>query len=171
MHLLTIEDLDHHISKFEAALQSEREPLRHLAAESLPSLREKRNLLQRHLEQAKAEGRGYTLKHGQRDAWAMYLMDATEPGKHRLQEFQRDGFIGHVTEDTLEACIGRMVDLGYVVPDPKALERVGQTLEWSRGCEVVSLIARCNAGDISWEEACRRREEIYASYAAKGLAA
>lgn len=172
MHLLTIEQLDSHINRFEAMLHpSQKASLRHLAEECLPSLRKKKALLARHLEKANAYGQGYTLKHESRDAWAMYLHDATEPGKHRWQEFQADGFLGHATEDTLDACIGRMVDNDYVVEDPLALVRVAGTLVWSRGCEILSLIAKCNAGDLSWTEANRRREEIYAAYAARGLSA
>ena len=114
---------------------------------------------------------GLTLKHCRRDAWGIILPDASQPGRYRWQAFQRDGFTGHATFDSMEECLGDMVDDGYGAPDPGVLDRLASTIEWRRGMEVVGLIQSCNAGLLSFEDAMRQREEIYARYQAAALAA
>lgn len=114
---------------------------------------------------------GLTLKHCRRDAWGIILPDASQPGRYRWQAFQSDGFTGHVTFDSMEECLGDLVDDGYGTPDPGALDRVADTVEWRRGMEVVGLIQSCNAGLLSFEDAMRQREEIYARYQAAAEAA
>ncbi|MBB4868161.1 hypothetical protein HNP46_007081 [Pseudomonas nitritireducens] len=114
---------------------------------------------------------GLTLKHCMRDAWGIILPDASQPGRFRWQAFQRDGFTGRNTFDSMEECLGDLVDDGYGAPDPGALDRVADTVEWRRGMEIVGLIQSCNAGLLSFENAMQQREEIYARYQAAAKAA
>jgi hypothetical protein len=86
--------------------------------------------------------------------------DASDPGRYRWTQFQRDGFTGHCTHDTPELCLGDMVDEGYIVPDQGALERLYGTPEWERGTRITAIIQACNAGLMSWEEANRKAYEI-----------
>ncbi|WP_047229972.1 hypothetical protein [Pseudomonas brassicacearum] len=110
-------------------------------------------------------GIGLTLKHRSREAWGVLVPDASEQGRFRWQAFQSDGFTGHCTHDTPELCIGDMLDDGYALLDMGALDRVSGTAEWKRGMEIVAVIQACNAGQLSFEDAMRKRTEIYSRYA------
>ena len=109
-------------------------------------------------------GVGLTLKHRNREAWGVLTMDASDPGRYRWTQFQRDGFTGHCTHDTPELCLGDMVDDGYIVPDQGALDRVYGTPEWERGSQITAIIQACNAGLMSWDEANRNAMEVKQLY-------
>lgn len=111
-----------------------------------------------------SHGLGLTLKHQDRDAWGVLTEDASEPGRFRWTQFQRDGFTGHCTHDTPELCLGDMLDDGYTVLDQGALDRLCVTREWQRGSQITAIIQACNAGHMSWEEANRRAAEIKQQY-------
>ena len=57
-----------------------------------------------------------------------------------------------------------MLDDGYALLDMGALDRLSGTAEWQRGMEIVAVIQACNAGQLSFEDAMRKREEIYSRY-------
>lgn len=109
-------------------------------------------------------GLGLTVKHRSREAWCVLTGDASEPGRYRWTQFQRDGFTGHCTHDTPELCLGDMMDDGYTVLDQGALERLCGTPEWQRGTEITAIIQACNAGLMSWEEANRKAAEVKQQY-------
>ncbi|MFC0668589.1 hypothetical protein ACFSKY_23200 [Azotobacter chroococcum] len=135
------------------------------ADEMIEQIQAKLAVLEQLLGELAAHGMGFTLKHGQHDAWGMICPDASEPGRYRWQAFRRDGFTGHSTFDSSEQCLGDLVDNGYTLPDPGALDRLADTVEWQRGMEVVAVIQACNAGRMSYEDALRAREAIDARYA------
>lgn len=99
---------------------------------------------------------GVEFKADNRDAWAFVLPDASEPGRMRVQYFDRSSFFSHHPYDTLSECVDNMVAEGYTVEDAGALERLSDTDEWRRGVEVAGLIQKLNAKEITHEEFNRR---------------
>lgn len=95
---------------------------------------------------------GVEFKAGSRDAWAFILPDASEPGRMRVQYFDRSSFFSHHPYDTVAECVDNMVSEGYVLEDAGALDRVSDSAEWRRGVEVAGLIQRLNAKQITHQE-------------------
>jgi len=115
-------------------------------------------------------GFGLTLKHVENESWAMVLMDASEPGRVRWQEFKPYGFISHQTWDSVEECLSDMIDSGYLRHDPDALERLCVTPQWQEGMEVTSIIQAANNGRLEWIEAIRRIKALKVHYLHKEAA-
>ncbi|BCZ84692.1 hypothetical protein PTKU64_83670 [Paraburkholderia terrae] len=62
----------------------------------------------------------------ERESWAFALPDASAKS-WRVQQFDQDGFIGHMCFDSLPEAVEDMLRMGYVVTDPGALDRIGST--------------------------------------------
>lgn len=131
-----------------------------LADEQIKAIRGKLFSLEAMIKLFSQVGFGLTMKQRNREAWGILTEDASDPGRYRWTQFQRDGFTGHCTHDTPELCLGDMVDEGYIVPDQGALDRLYGTPEWERGTRITAIIQACNAGLMSWEEANRQASEI-----------
>ncbi len=99
-----------------------------------------------------ADPSGVEFRNKSRDAWAFVLPDASEPGRHRVQYFDRTGFFSHHPENTVAACVDTMVSDGYVVEDAGALDRLSVTDDWRRGTEVAGLMQRLNSRQITFAE-------------------
>lgn len=144
--------------------QAEGGPMAFFAQEVIDGLEGKLSLLLSLIDAFQVSPMGFTLKHPSQDSWGIILPDASQPGRYRWQGFRADGFTGHCTFDTAELCLGDMVDFGLKVPDPGALDRNASTQTWQRGMEMLAVVQACNSGLISWDESCRRREEISSRY-------
>lgn len=99
---------------------------------------------------------GMEFKAGTRDAWAFILPDASEPGRVRVQYFDRSSFFSHHPYDSVAECLDNMVSEGYTLEDAGALDRLSDTDQWRRGVEVSGLIQKLNAKEITHEEFNRR---------------
>ncbi|WP_137887474.1 hypothetical protein [Pseudomonas sp. 2FE] len=159
----TIESLHESLAMWQE-MKETGEGLAFMADEIIEEIQGKISSLEYLLGQLAIHGTGLTLKDSKRDAWGIVLPDASQAGRYRWQAFQRDGFTGHCTHDTPELCVGDMLDDGYTMVDLGALDRLATTVEWQRGMEVVAVIQACNTGLLSFEDAMRKREEIYARY-------
>lgn len=59
-----------------------------------------------------------------RESWAFVLTDASGARPWRIQQFDMDGFVGHLCFDSLEEAVEDMLHMEYRVTDPGALDRV-----------------------------------------------
>jgi len=159
----TLEGLRKSLSEWKAEKESG-EGLAVIADEVIGTIEGKIISLEKLMADFTHYGLGLTLKHHARDAWGVLTEDASDRGRYRWTQFQRDGFTVHCTHDTAEYCLGDMVDEGYTVLDSGALDRLCGKPEWQRGTEITAIIQASNAGLISWEEANRRAIEIKQKY-------
>lgn len=72
---------------------------------------------------------GICARSERRRAWGVILPEMSDPnsGQARVQRFDQDGFVGHSVCSTFEDALDQLVREGYVLPDPKALDRVLQS--------------------------------------------
>lgn len=159
----TFEGLRKSLSEWKAEKESG-DGLAVIADEVINTIERKITSLELLMAEFTQHGLGLTVKHHARDTWGVLTEDASDRGRYRWTQFQRDGFTGHCTHDTPERCLGDMVDEGYIVPDEGALDRLCGKPEWQRGTEITAVIQASNAGLISWEEANRRAFEIKLKY-------
>ncbi|BFG80864.1 hypothetical protein PTKU46_88980 [Paraburkholderia terrae] len=87
-----------------------------------------------------------------RDAWAFVLPDASDEMAWRIQQFDQDGFIGHLCFDTLEEAVEDMLRMGYTVPDAGALDRIGSTDRWAIGVQRAAIMQKHQQGLISYRQ-------------------
>ena len=87
-----------------------------------------------------------------RDSWAFVLPDASDAEAWRIQQFDQDGFVGHLCFDTLEEAVEDMLRMGYCVPDAGALDRIGSTARWSIGVQRAAIIQKHQQGLISYRQ-------------------
>lgn len=125
---------------------------------------EKHERLMRLAHFFKQVGDGLELKHPQYDWWAILLPDASEPGRYRYQEFDRNGFTSHSTYDSPGEAIKDLASREFVLPALGTLEALSTTRQWARGQEILALVQAVNWGQLPWEEAHVKRQEINARY-------
>ena len=101
-------------------------------------------------------------KSAYRDGWAFVLpeMSTPEQGSHRVQFFDKLGFVRHsVVRSALEG-LEMMIDEGYTEPDPGALNRLAATTECRMGTAAAAQLQLHNAGQITWKEYIEAVERI-----------
>ena len=103
---------------------------------------------------------GLILSNMAHDAWALFLEDASAPGKFRYQLFTKKGFGKHVTHNSLGEALEDAYGLGYRFPDEGSLDRVAGTDEWNTGMAVQAVADRYKRGDINWGQMCSLVEGI-----------
>ncbi|MCC9289610.1 hypothetical protein [Pseudomonas aeruginosa] len=160
----TVEGLEDSVASW-AEMKEEGGAIAEYADVMIEQFQVKLILLEYLLCQYTIDGLRLTLKHRSGDAWGDLIPDAYQQGRFRWQAIQRDGFSGHCTHETPELCIGDMVDDGYALLDMGPLDRLSATAEWQRAMEIVAVIQACYAGQMSFEDAMRKREDIYSRYA------
>ena len=116
-----------------------------------------RQLAREHVSSA---GDRACLRHRSREEWAIFLADASEPGRFRYQVFSRDGFLMHCTSDTPAQSVEEALEGGFIHPDPEAPGLIFTTGRFQDGNEVTSIIAELSARKISESEADARYEAI-----------
>jgi len=88
-----------------------------------------------------------------RDAWAIVLPDVD--GGWRIQRFDRDGFVGHMTYDRLDLAVAGAIGEGFVERDDGALDALEHTQEFKRGNFLASVVQQLNARQITTDEGDR----------------
>ncbi|HHH9443111.1 TPA: hypothetical protein ACP32N_005099 [Pseudomonas aeruginosa] len=111
-------------------------------------------------------GVGMTVKHWSGNQWAIFLPDASSPGKFRYQVFQACGWVSHFTFQTLDEAVSDAFDSGFKEVAPReTLDQLASTVEWKKGCERLDLITQHNRGEISYGEMLDQFLKVDAKYA------
>lgn len=84
--------------------------------------------------------------------FALFLPDASEPGRYRASFFDARGFYGHSTRDSYESLLDEAFQDGYREEAPGKLEALSATEDFAKGNELVGQIQAVNAGRMSWAE-------------------
>jgi hypothetical protein len=87
-----------------------------------------------------------------RESWAFALPDASGSKAWRVQQFDQDGFIGHLCFDSLDESVEEMLRMGYRVVDPGALDRIGSTTRWARGVRRAAIMQKHQEGLITYRQ-------------------
>jgi hypothetical protein len=87
-----------------------------------------------------------------RESWAFVLPDASGSKAWRIQQFDQDGFMGHLCFDSLNEAVEDMLRMGYCVTDPGALDRTGSTTRWARGVRRAALMQKHQEGLITYRQ-------------------
>ncbi|TCK33351.1 hypothetical protein B0G84_7563 [Paraburkholderia sp. BL8N3] len=85
---------------------------------------------------------GIECRMNDRESWAFVLPDASGAKSWRVQQFDLDGFIGHLCFDSLNEAVEDMLRMGYCVTDPGALDRVGSTARWALGVRRAAVMQK-----------------------------
>lgn len=94
---------------------------------------------------------GVELMNRRGDQFAMFLPDATEPGRLRCSYFDERGFYGHATRDSYEELIKEAWGDGFRKETSGQLNRLAVTESFIAGNEFTTKVMRVNAGE-SWED-------------------
>ena len=92
-----------------------------------------------------------------RESWAFALPDASGVKSWRVQQFDLEGFVGHLCFDSLNEAVEDMLRMGYCVTDPGALDRIGLTARWARGVRRAGIMQKHQEGLITY---CQMIDEI-----------
>ncbi|MDQ7979913.1 hypothetical protein QYH69_21980 [Paraburkholderia sp. SARCC-3016] len=95
---------------------------------------------------------GIECRMNERESWAFALPDASGAKEWRVQQFDQDGFIGHMCFDSLPEAVEDMLRMGYVVTDPGALDRVGSTAGWTQGIRRAAIMQKHQEGLITYRQ-------------------
>jgi hypothetical protein len=87
-----------------------------------------------------------------RESWAFVLPDASGSQAWRIQQFDQDGFIGHLCFESFNEAVEDMLRMGYVVTDPGALDRIGATARWAVGVRRAAIMQKHQQGLVSYAE-------------------
>jgi hypothetical protein len=88
----------------------------------------------------------------ERDSWAFVLPDACGDKPWRIQQFDPDGFVGHLCLGELDEAVEEMLRMGYQIPDPGALDRVASTSRWSLGVRRAAIMQRHQEGLVTYRQ-------------------
>ena len=95
--------------------------------------------------------------------FAAILEDPSEPGRFRAQQFDANGFSGHMTRDTPLEVLDELVKDGYLEPAPGMMAQLSQTREWALGSLMTNLIAQVNAGLLGYSDLQDKMAEAHAA--------
>lgn len=87
-----------------------------------------------------------------RDSWAFVLPEASGEKPWRIQQFDRDSFIGHLCFDSVEEAVEEMLRMGYQTVDVGALDRVAATDRWALGVRRSAIMQRHQEGLTSYSQ-------------------
>ena len=88
------------------------------------------------------------------DNYCIFSEDASESGRFRYQVFNKTGFIGHTTRDTVgEVLLEAFKDGFRTIESSFVLGEFSRTVEWQRGSLVNDLVQKVNRGILSYDEA------------------
>lgn len=87
-----------------------------------------------------------------RQSWAFVLPDASGDKPWRIQQFDLNGFIGHLCFDTIPEAVEEMLRMGYLTVDVGALDRIAATDQWALGIRRAGVMQRHQEGLISYAE-------------------
>lgn len=105
------------------------------------------------LEERGGDLTGLVLENRSGDRWALFLPDASEPGRYRYSEFSPNGPMSHSTRNSYVELLAEAIDAGYRQPvDPQVLEDITHTPAFEHGAAISILIDQLNYGHISHDE-------------------
>lgn len=78
--------------------------------------------------------------------FALFLPDASEPGRYRFSCFDEHGFFGHSTFDTYEEALRAAWADGFKKESTQMLNKLCITEKWRKGSEFTALIQQHNLG-------------------------
>ncbi len=87
---------------------------------------------------------GLELKHSNRDSYVIFLADASNAGKFRVNYFDKDGLLNHKTRSTYEELLESVFKEGYQIEAAGSLERLMVLESFSKGNEAVARIQKAN---------------------------
>lgn len=87
-----------------------------------------------------------------RDSWAFVLPETSDARPWRIQQFDQDGFVGHLCFGSLEEAVEEMLRMGYRVVESGALDRIASTARWARGVRRAALMQKHQEGLISYRQ-------------------
>ncbi len=87
-----------------------------------------------------------------RESWAFVLRDASDIKAWRIQQFDQDGFVGHLCFEGMEEAVEDMLRMGYCVPDAGALDRIGSTVRWAHGVRRAGVMQKHQEGLITYRQ-------------------
>ena len=87
-----------------------------------------------------------------RDSWAFVLPEASGDKPLRVQQFDQDGFIGHLCFDSIPEAVEEMLRMGYQFVDVGALDRIAATDRWALGVRRAGIMQRHQEGQISYSQ-------------------
>lgn len=100
----------------------------------------------------KGEPVGIECRSIHRAAWAFVAPEMSGSEPWRIQRFDEDGFVGHTCHNSLEDAVESLLEEGFRVPDPGALDRVGASERWARGVRLAAVRQRFQEGLITFQQ-------------------
>lgn len=107
---------------------------------------------QRIMSRYNGEPVGIECKRSDRDSWAFVLPEASGGLPWRIQQFDRDSFVGHLCFDSVPEAVEAMLDMGYRTIDEGALDQVASTDRWALGIRRSAIMQRHQEGTISYAQ-------------------
>lgn len=92
--------------------------------------------------------------------YALFLPDASEPGRVRYQTFTERGFLGHNTHDSYEKALEDAVSGGFRELASGALDKLSVTPTFIEGNAFAARLALFHKGDITFEEVLDSGQQI-----------
>ena len=83
--------------------------------------------------------------------FAVFLPDASEPGRYRYSCFDKCGFFSHATFDTYAEALDSAWLVGFRVQVDNRLQSLCVTEEWSAGSRKTAAIQAVNLGKLTYE--------------------
>jgi hypothetical protein len=87
-----------------------------------------------------------------RESWAFVLPEASGDKPWRIQQFDQDGFVGHLCFDSLEEAVEDMLRMGYRFLDHGALDRIASTARWAKGVRRAAIMQKHQEGLITYRQ-------------------
>lgn len=84
--------------------------------------------------------------------FAVFLPDASEPGRFRYSCFDKRGFFSHATFDTYEDALNSAWLAGFRVQVDNRLQSLCMTQDWAVGSRKTAAIQAVNLGKLSYEQ-------------------
>ncbi|WP_321907981.1 hypothetical protein [Burkholderia cepacia] len=95
---------------------------------------------------------GIECRRSDRDSWAFVLPEASGGLRWRIQQFDRDSFVGHLCFDSVPEAVEAMLDMGYRTIDEGALDKVASTDRWALGVRRSAIMQCHQEGKISYAQ-------------------
>lgn len=95
---------------------------------------------------------GVELSNGDKTQFAVFLPDASEPGRVRYSCFDKYGFFNHYTFDTYEEALESAWGLGFRHRATGSLNELCVLSSWHEGTKITNAIQKLNSGKIGYAE-------------------
>lgn len=92
---------------------------------------------------------GVQLANTSASQFAVFLPDASEPGRVRYSCFDKRGFFSHATYDTYQQALDGAWLAGFRIEVENRLQTLCMTEDWSEGSKITAAIQLVNAGKLT----------------------